>query len=85
MKSVFGLIKNDGSSVINHFIGYFFTPMSRQTVHHQGIILSISQQSTVNLIGGKDLYSLGMFLLLAHTGPNIGIDNICFFTALAGS
>lgn len=79
MKTVLGLIEDDGSSVVQHFVGYFFAPVSRQAVHDHDVRLRLLHQVAINLVGGKNFYSLCMLLLLAHAGPYIGVDNIGIF------
>ena len=53
--------------------------MRRQAMHHDRIRLCDRQQTVVELIRTQHFYPSRLLLLLAHAGPDIGIEHIGAF------
>ena len=76
MHFIFSLIKDHGMGPIQNIRCDFLSSMGRKAVHHKGILLGDRHQGLVHLKILKIRQTLGPFILLAHTGPNIRIYNI---------
>ena len=76
MQTVLRLIKDPTRSTFHDLSGDFLTAMGRKTVKNNGIGCRVIHQVLVHAEVGKRLFSLLLFLLLAHRSPNIGIHSL---------
>ena len=73
METVLRLIKDPTRSTFHDLSGDFLTAMSRKTVQNNGIGCRVIHQLLIHAEVRKSLFSLLLFLLLAHRSPNIGV------------
>ena len=74
MQPVRGLLDDDALRAVDHFVGHFFAAMGRQAVHEDRLLGRRGHQLGVDLIIGKIFSPASRFGLLAHAGPDVGVD-----------
>ena len=50
--------------------------MGRQAVQHNGVLMGLSQQVSVDLVGLKNRHSSIGQVFLAHAGPDVGVKDV---------
>ena len=71
MQAILRLVKDYAARASEHSLGNFLTSMRRQTVHEYGIALCHRKELFVYLVRTHKLYSLSLFVLLAHAHPYV--------------
>ena len=76
VEAVFGLVPDDALRSFDDGGRDLFAAMGGQAVHEQRVPGGLRHQCVVDLVTGEGLNTLGPFLFLAHTGPDIGNHQI---------
>jgi hypothetical protein len=84
METVLRLLKNTRPRSIHDLIRNLFPAVRGKTMHHYSAGRSQFQKPLVYLKSPEGLSPAGRLFLLAHTGPYIGIQDVCPSRCLAG-
>ena len=75
VETVFGLVPDDGIRAINYLVGYLFSAVGGQAVHHHYLGGCALQKVAVHLVGTEDFFLL-FRLFLTHAHPGVGVDKV---------
>ncbi len=76
MQAILGFVPDHALRSVDDFGGDFFAAMRGQAVHEQRIFGGQTHEFGIDLERGERLRARGLFLFLAHAGPDIGDDQI---------
>ena len=76
VQAVLGLIEDDGSFALEGLVADFLTTMCGQVVHEDGARGGGAEQVASDLETAECLASGQRLLLLAHRGPDIGVNDV---------
>ncbi len=76
METVFGLVEHPAGGPIDDAGTDLLTAMGRQAMQHDGARIGRRQQRFIEAEACKGLLPLPLFLLLAHRGPDIGVQGV---------
>ena len=57
-------------------VGNFFVALGRQAVHEDRVGPCLREERIVHLVGAEGALAFHGFLLLAHAGPDVGVDGV---------
>ncbi len=76
MEAVFGLVEDDGPAAFDDGIGNLFAAFGGEAMHEDGAGAGLIEEGVVDLIIAEGVAAFDRFLLLAHAGPDVGIDGV---------
>ena len=76
MQAIFRLIKDPAGRSLHHTRTDLLSTMGRQAVQHDGAGVRFGQQLLIHTEPLESLFPLPLLLLLANSGPNIGVDRL---------
>ena len=76
MQTIFGLFNNHGLRAVQDLGRNFLSPVGRQAMQHNRRRFGSFEESFIELVWSEGLHSFALFVLFAHTGPDVSIQDV---------
>ena len=84
VEAILGLVEHDRLRPIDDLVGDFLAAMRGQAVHHERVARGALEHRLVQLKFLEVAPPLRRFLLLAHRGPGVGVNDVGIFDGFGG-